>query len=413
LNSNTRTLLIVICFFISVSLFAAQITGNITNGTTGKPAANVEVMLLSLSRGMETTGSTRTDNQGRFTLNVPDEGVQHLIRVSYQGANYHKAAPQGTTSVEITIYDAVKHVDNLIGEGRILRVQTVGGELEVSETYILRNESSPPRTQMSDRSFEIALPEGAQIADAMARGPGGMPVANGPVPTEKKDHYAFVFPIRPGETQFQVTYKLPYQGSHDFAITTDMPLAELGVMLPKTMTFKSAGIGFTPATDEAGMTVFVAKSVSAGQQLKFTISGEGSAPRQTEGGGPAATPNAADSGTQSTPATGDTLSLVSLYMICGVVLIIFGGAFLALRKRKSTVDVPAAAAGAKKPRASSRLEAVEKRPVQKTSSPNNMLDALKDELFQLESDHVQGKITRQEYEKSKTGIETLIRRQLG
>jgi hypothetical protein len=37
---------------------------------------------------------------------------------------------------------------------------------------------------------------------------------------------------------------------------------------------------------------------------------------------------------------------------------------------------------------------------------------LKEELFQLETDRVRGKISQQEYESSKAGLETLLRRQL-
>jgi 5-hydroxyisourate hydrolase-like protein (transthyretin family) len=411
LTLKNRLLLIACCFSISANLFAAQITGKVNNGTTGKPAANVEVMLLSLAGGMEETGRTHTDSQGKFILNVPDEGVQHLLRVSYQGATYHKSAPVGTTTAEITIYDAAKHVDNLIAVGRVLRLQTAGGDLLVSESYSLRNESSPPRTQMSDQSFEFVLPEGAKITDAMAKGPGGMPVNSDPVPAGKKDHYAFVFPIRPGETQFQVDYKLPYKGSRDFAITADLPLAELGVMLPKSMAFKSSGESFAHASDEAGMTVFVAKSVATGQQLKFTVSGEGSAPKQVQEGDTVSGPPAASgSGMGGSPATTEASSSVALYMVGGVALIIFGGAFLAIRKRRSTA--PAAMTGQQQTAATADRESPRQRPAQKSAAPESMLDALKEELFQLESDRLQGKITPQEYEKAKAGLDLLLRRQM-
>jgi len=412
LTLKNRLLLIACCFFISTSLFAAPITGKVTNGTTGKPAANVEVMLLSLAGGMEETGRTHTDGQGKFILNVPDEGVQHLVRVAYQGATYHKSAPVGTTSLDITIYDAAKHVDNLIAVGRVLRLQTMGGDLLVSESYNLRNESSPPRTQMSDQSFEFVLPEGATITDAMAKGPGGMPVNSDPVPAGKKDHYAFVFPIRPGETQFQLDYKLPYKGSRDFAITADLPLAELGIMLPKSMSFRSSGESFAHAADEAGMTVFVAKSVATGQQLKFTVSGEGSAPKQVQEGDTVSGPPAASGGGMGggSPASSEASNSVGLYMVGGVVLIIAGGAFLAMRKKRSTA--PAAVTGAQQTAAAADRESPRQRSAQKSSSPESMLDALKDELFQLESDRLQGKITQQEYARSKAGLDILMRRQM-
>src|SRR5260370_5688142 len=83
----------------------------------------------------------------------------------------------------------------------------------------------------------------------------------------------------------QVTYTLGYSGSHDFTISPDIPLAELGVMLPKSMRFDSTGEGFSPGQEEQGMAVFVSKSIAPGQQLKFKVSGQGSAPREAQAGG--------------------------------------------------------------------------------------------------------------------------------
>ena len=116
-------------------MFAAQLTGTATNGTTKKPAAGDEVVLLSLAGGMDEVAHTKTDAQGHFTINAPDDGAQHLVRVVHQGVNYYRAAPQGTTSVEINVYDSARDVPNILQESRVLRVQTKDGQLEVSEAY--------------------------------------------------------------------------------------------------------------------------------------------------------------------------------------------------------------------------------------------------------------------------------------
>ncbi len=41
-----------------------------------------------------------------------------------------------------------------------------------------------------------------------------------------------------------------------------------------------------------------------------------------------------------------------------------------------------------------------------------MLDALKDELFQLETDRLNGKISEKDYEATKAGLDALFRRQM-
>src|SRR5215831_15454790 len=102
------------CLLFSISLFASSITGRVTNGTTNKPAAGAEVVLLSLSGGMQETGRTTTDSKGQFSVEVPDQGQPHLIRVAHQGVHYYRQAPQGTATVEVTVYDAAKKVDRLV-----------------------------------------------------------------------------------------------------------------------------------------------------------------------------------------------------------------------------------------------------------------------------------------------------------
>ncbi len=53
---------------LAISAFASAqtLTGTVTNGTTGKPAAGDEVVLLSLGQGMEEAGRTTADAKGKF-----------------------------------------------------------------------------------------------------------------------------------------------------------------------------------------------------------------------------------------------------------------------------------------------------------------------------------------------------------
>ena len=403
------------CLCFSAGLFAAQLTGTVTNGTTGKPSVGDDVTLLSLASGMEEVAHSKTDSQGRYSLELADQSVPHLVRVGRQGVYYFRAAPPGTTSADVTVYDAAKTVDNIIGEGRVFRFQTVGGQLEVSEMYILRNESKPPRTKMSDRTFEVTLPEGAVVEDGMTAGPGGMPVSNSPLPTGKKNHYAFVFPIRPGRTQFQVTYKLPYNGSHDFSVSPDMPLAELGIMLPKSMKFTSGNENFAPAQDEAGMTVFVAKSLSPGQLMKFSVSGEGAAPREGQDNAAAAGAEAArpGGGLGAPIQAPGPLDKSRWYIIGGFVVVLAAGAYFLIRKQGPASARPAPANAS--PRSASTQRAQQHSSAVSAHAPSsngNMLDAIKEELFQLETERLQGNISQQDYQTSKAGLETLLRRQL-
>ena len=215
---------------------------------------------------------------------MPDSGI-HLVRVTHDKANYFRPAPPGTQSVEIEVFNASAHVKGVASEADVMRIQTdaSGNGLRVVENFFVKNESTPPLTQFSDRPFEFTLPEGAIVEGSAALAPGGMPVQAAPVPLAEKGHYTFLFPIRPGETRFQITYRLPYNGSIAFAphplLTTDT----IAIMLPKSMTFTpGAQSPFTAVADEVNAQTFVARNVSPAQPLDFKLSGSGQLPRDTQ-----------------------------------------------------------------------------------------------------------------------------------
>jgi len=399
-------------------VLAARITGKVTNGTTNKPSAGDDVVLLSLAGDMEERSRTKSDSHGRFILDVADGNLQHLIRVNHQGVNYFRPATE-SSATEVTVYDSARKVDSLVGEGRVFRVQSADGQrIQLSETYILRNESQPPRTWMGDRTFEVVLPAGATLEGGAAAGPGGMPVTSAPLPTGARHHYGFIFPIRPGRSQLEVTYTLPYNGSHDFNVSPDMPLAEYGVMLPKSMRFSSSGENFAQAVDESGMTVFVAKSISPGQQLKFALAGEGTAPRDADGGSmggsertPAGKLDAPEGGLGTPIPAPDPLDKAR-WFILGLVVVGLPGAVWMMKRKPVAAALSPGSSYSYLPASASGSTQSESKPGPGLTPTGSMLDALKDELFQLERERLQGKISQPEYETAKRGLDTLLRRQM-
>ncbi len=286
LHLSLRRFALVAALFAAVSSFALadSITGTVTNKTTNKPAAGDDVVLIRLAQGMQEASRTKTDSRGRFTLDVPDKGI-HLVRVTHDKANYFRPAPEGTQSVEVEVYSAAAKVEGISGEADVMRIQTdeSGKGLKVVENFFVKNESNPPRTQFSDRPFEFYLPEGAVVEGSAALGPGGMPVQAAPVPLGDANHFAFVFPVRPGETRFQITYHLPYSGSFKFSPRMVMPTDTVAIMMPKSMTFKGgASTPYSPVTEETTAQTYVARNVAPSQPLDFTVSGTGQLPRDSQ-----------------------------------------------------------------------------------------------------------------------------------
>ena len=259
------------------SASAQTLTGTVSNGTTKKPASGDDVVLIKLSQGMEEAARTKADSQGNFTFKLDDNGP-HLVRAIHQGVTYHKMAPPGTASVDLQVFDVSKKLAGISVTADVMRVQAQGNELQGIRLFAVDNHSDPPRTQMNDQNFEFYLPDGASVDQSMAMTAGGQPINSAPVPQKEKNRYAYVFPLRPGETQFQVSFHMPYSGQ----LSVD-PKALYGdqhfvVMLPKSMQFSAgAGTSFQSMKDprQSDALVQVASNTRVGQPLAFTISGTG------------------------------------------------------------------------------------------------------------------------------------------
>jgi len=397
-----------IVFLLIASSFAVNITGSVTNKTVDKPSAGDDVVLLKLSEGMQEAARAKTDAQGKFALPVPDDGGQHLVRVTHQGVNYFRPAPAGTTTVQVDVYDAGKQVEGVTGRADILRVQADNGQMTVTELFVLQNNSKPPRTQMGERSFELALPEGAVVDASLAAGPGGMPVNSAPVPTGEKNRYAFVFPIRPGETKFQLSYHVPYSGSFSFKPEVFTPMEDVVVMLPKSMQFSGGSPDFASGGEEKGMNIFVAHNVPVRKPLAFSVSGTGEIPRDAQdkeggdsqaassGGAPDNRPGGGLGRPEETP---DPLHAYRWWIIGGLGAVLVVGAIVVMNQRPRTEhSVPTAAS----------VPLV--RSVAPAPAHSSLLEAMKEELFQLETERLQGKISDSDYQQAKAALDLTIKR---
>ena len=409
---------IAILLLMAATAFAADITGTVTNKTSNKPSAGDDVILLKLGQqDMDEAARTKTDSAGKFSFKDVDQGVPHLIRVLHQGVTYHAQVPPGRSTADVDVYDAVKKIDNLSATVQVMRLQAEGNQLQVTELYAVKNASTPPRTLMSEQPFNIILPDGAQIDGGEAISGNGLPVSLSPVPTpNQKGHYFFLFPVRPGETRFQVSYHLPYTGEFSLSEKILYPMEHFVVMVPKSMQFTPGDPAkFQSMGDQGdpGATTMVSSSVKTGDSLAFKISGTGAFPAENDQaaqGGGGAPDNRPGGGLGPPSEAPDPLHKYRWYILGALAVAMTAGAFYVLSKRpplsaegeNATVAAPAAAPA----RAAGRP----------TASSNGrsglLLEALKEELFQLEVDRQEGSISEAEYNKAKAALDVTIGRAL-
>ncbi len=405
---------IALLLMFSTAGFASSITGAVSNKTSNKPAAGDDVVLVKLAASMEEEAHAKTDAKGRFTLefNAGDGSTPHLVRVNHQGVNYFRPAPPGTNSVDLEVYDAAREVAGVTGVADITRVQADGGRMDVVQMWVLKNQSTPPRTKMSAHTFEVTLPQGAEIDSSVAAGPGGMPVSSSPTPLEEKGHYGFVFPLRPGETRFQLTYHLPYSGSFAFSQQPKLPMEDVVVLLPKSMEFQSEGTSFQASHQERGMNVYVAKNVAAGEKLAYSVSGTGEIPREAqENEDQSASANVGGAAADNRPGGGlgapidapDPLHKYRWWLLGGLAAALVAGAFYILGR-----PAPATASHPSLPPMGGSAVATQTTLVR----GGHLVDTLKEELFQLESDRLQDRISPAEYDQTKAALDLIIKRAL-
>lgn len=386
-------------FIMAGMSHAATLTGTVTNGTTRRPSAGDEVILIKLAAGMDEVGHSKTDSQGKFSFSFSDDNAPHLVRVIHQGVTYHQPAPPGTNTADVEVYDANPKVDGVTAVADLMYIQAQQGQLGITRIFAVDNKSQPPRTQMNDANFEFYLPVNAEIDAASAQTAGGQPLNVSPTPQAEKGRYAFVFPLRPGQTQLQVSYHVPYTGKTTVDPKLIYPLEHFVAIMPRS-------IGFTPAQsgvyqdkqppDQPEAIAEVASDPRPGQKLAFEISGEGMLKDQNQeanagaGTSSASTDNRPGGGLGPPIEAPDPLDKYRGYILGGFAVMLVGGAlYVSNRSRHAAAPAPAPAASGRS---------------------GTLLDALKEELFQLELEHKQGQISDPEYRQAKAALDQTLAR---
>lgn len=197
----------------AVTLFGS-IDGTVVNRTSGKPAAGVKITLLKPgAQGMQTLGTTVTGASGRFVFekDQPGGGPQ-LLQASYKGVNYNKLLTPNlaTSNVDLDIYEVSKSPALAKIAQQMLVLEPSSSSVSVDETVVLQNNTNTTYNNDSLGALRFYLPPAANgQVRVSAQGPQGMPLPRAAEKTEQNDIFKVDFPVKPGETQFQVNYVLP------------------------------------------------------------------------------------------------------------------------------------------------------------------------------------------------------------
>jgi hypothetical protein len=194
-----------------------------------------------------------------------------------------------------------------------------------------------------------------------------------------------------------------------------MPTDALGIMMPKSMNFKAGtGTPYQSVSEQVGgkAQAYLARNVQPSQPLSFTVSGSGELPRdtvaQSQGDGStagAAASTSADPNTDTRPGGGlgtpldkdaerDPWTKYRWWIIGGLGLAMAAAAGLMMRTPSpAQFAVPVGGAVS-------------------AATAGGSLAVLRDEMFAVETDRLEGRLTEPEYVELKAAYDLVLRRAL-
>ena len=198
----------------------AQISGTVINQTTGKPQSGATVGLYTMGNknGLELVDQAKSDARGAFAINHSFQGPL-LIRTAFGGITYNHMLPPGTptTGLSLDVYDASKQPGAArVGKHMIL-FEPSGEQMTVTETYLLGNQGKTAWYDPDGGTLKIFVPANASKPTVQVTAPGGAPIGAPVNKTAKPDLYAIDFPVKPGDTRFDVSYTVPYKDGDTFS----------------------------------------------------------------------------------------------------------------------------------------------------------------------------------------------------
>jgi hypothetical protein len=276
---------------------------------------------------------------------------------------------------------------------RMIVLESDGSSLRVNELYKVQN--AMPEGAAVQRRLEIYLPEGAAVKQATARSNEGKSVKIAVVPLKEKNRYAFAYPLRPGQTQFTVAYELPYGGQLVINPRVTAVTAQLMVVAPDSMRLVPANnSALLPADDPQlkNVSVYVASNLAPQSNLGLEVQGSGILGRSQKQGSQTPTgkapPEARPSGDGAAAREQGGKGGASAQWIFLIVLLLFlaAGATYVYSVHHATP------------------------PPSPAPADSSLLAEMKEEMFQLESDRLQGKLSPEEYEAAKAALDRAMQK---
>ncbi|MGA8025886.1 MAG: carboxypeptidase-like regulatory domain-containing protein [Bryobacteraceae bacterium] len=273
---------VLLLFSLSAGLLSASIDGTVVNRTSGKPQPGVSITLVKPGQGgMQTLGNTVSDASGHFVFDKdqPGGGPQ-LLQASYKGVNYNKLMTPNipASNVELDVYEATKSPSVAHIAQQMLIIEPSTSRIAVTETVVVQNDTTTTYNNDSLGALRFYLPPSANGQVRInAQSQQGMPLPRPAEKTEQTDVFKVDFPIKPGQTQFEVNYVLPAGSPFTFrgrvVNVKGMPSGPLRLVVPSGVTLAGKDIQSVGTEPKTQATIY---NVVAPADFAVDVTGAGS-----------------------------------------------------------------------------------------------------------------------------------------
>jgi hypothetical protein len=204
---------IAFCLLTPVSCLLAAIDGTVINGTTGKPEPAVKVSLVQPgANGMQAIATSTSDANGKFSIDHDLPPPPALLQADYKGVTYTQVQPPGrpATGIQFQIYESAAKPPQGMQMAHLIMIEPSPTSLEISETFLIRNESSTTYQDSSNGTAQFYPPKAAgEKVQVSVTPPTQMTIQRQAVKGAKPGSFKIDYPVRPGETRFDMHYTLP------------------------------------------------------------------------------------------------------------------------------------------------------------------------------------------------------------